>query len=60
VYTADQALARLIAGNKRFVAGRARFPTVRKEILAGLARKQEPYATVVGCSDSDETAPRHA
>ena len=52
MYTADQALARLIAGNKRFVAGRARFPTVRKEILAGLAKKQEPYATIVGCSDS--------
>jgi carbonic anhydrase len=52
VYTADQALARLIAGNKRFVAGRARFPTVRKEILAALAKKQEPYATIVGCSDS--------
>ena len=51
-YTADQALARLIAGNKRFVAGRARFPSVRKEILAGLAKKQEPYATIVGCSDS--------
>src|SRR5262245_10034295 len=50
--SADQALARLIAGNKRFVAGRARFPTVRKEILAGLAKKQEPYATIVGCSDS--------
>ena len=52
MYTADQALARLIAGNKRFVAGRARFPTVRKEILAALAKKQQPYATIVGCSDS--------
>jgi carbonic anhydrase len=52
VYTADQALARLITGNKRFVAGRARFPTVRKEILAGLAKKQQPYAAIVGCSDS--------
>jgi carbonic anhydrase len=51
-YTADQALARLKAGNKRFLAGRARFPTVRKEVLAGLARAQQPYATIVGCSDS--------
>jgi carbonic anhydrase len=51
-YTAEQALARLVNGNKRFVAGRARFPTVKKEILAGLAKKQEPYATIVGCSDS--------
>lgn len=52
MYTADQTLARLIAGNKRFVAGRARFPTVRKEVLAGLAKAQQPYATIVGCSDS--------
>ena len=52
VYTADQTLARLIAGNKRFVAGRARFPTVRKEVLAGLAKAQQPYGTIVGCSDS--------
>ena len=52
MYTADQALARLIAGNERFVAGRARFPTVKKELLAGLAKKQAPYATVIGCSDS--------
>jgi carbonic anhydrase len=50
--TADQALARLVAGNKRFVAGTARFPTVQKEVLADLAKAQSPYATVVGCSDS--------
>src|SRR5262245_42242195 len=52
MYTADQALKRLIAGNRRFVSGRARFPTVRKEVLAGLAKAQHPYATIVGCSDS--------
>jgi carbonic anhydrase len=51
-YTADEALARLIAGNDRFVRGEARFPTVQKEILAELARGQRPYATVLGCSDS--------
>jgi len=50
--TADAALARLAAGNARFLSGKARFPTVRKEILAGLARKQAPYATIIGCSDS--------
>jgi carbonic anhydrase len=50
--TADEALARLKAGNERFVAGRARFPTVQKEILAELAKGQSPYATIVGCSDS--------
>ncbi len=50
-YLADVALARLIAGNRRFVRGKARFPTVRKEVLANLARRQHPYATIVGCSD---------
>jgi len=52
MYTADQALARLVAGNKRFMRGEARFPTVRKEVLAALAKGQRPYATIVGCSDS--------
>jgi carbonic anhydrase len=51
-YTADEALARLVAGNGRFVRGKARFPTVRKEILAALAKGQRPYATILGCSDS--------
>jgi carbonic anhydrase len=51
-YTADEALARLVAGNDRFVQGEARFPTVQKEILAELAKGQHPYATIVGCSDS--------
>ena len=50
--TADDALARLMAGNERFVAGEARFPTVQKEVLANLARAQRPYATILGCSDS--------
>jgi len=51
-YTADEALARLRAGNARFVAGEARFPTVQKEVLAALARGQQPYVTILGCSDS--------
>jgi carbonic anhydrase len=50
--TADEALARLVAGNERFVRGEARFPTVPKEILARLAKAQRPYATILGCSDS--------
>ena len=50
--TADEALARLVAGNERFVRGEARFPTVQKEILAQLAKAQQPYATIIGCSDS--------
>jgi carbonic anhydrase len=51
-YTADQALQRLKDGNARFVSGRARFPTVQKEVLAELAKDQHPYATILGCSDS--------
>jgi carbonic anhydrase len=50
--TADEALARLRAGNERFVRGEARFSTVQKEILADLAKGQQPYATILGCSDS--------
>jgi len=50
--TAKEALARLVAGNQRFVRGRARFPTVKKEKLAELAKSQHPYATILGCSDS--------
>ncbi len=51
-FTAEQALARLKEGNERFVNGEARFPTVQKEVLADLARGQQPYATILGCSDS--------
>jgi len=51
-FTAAEALDRLRAGNARFVRGEARFPTVRKEVLAALAKQQRPYATVLGCSDS--------
>ena len=51
-YTAQEALIRLQEGNARFVSGQAKFPTVQKEVLADLAKGQQPYATVLGCSDS--------
>ena len=50
--TGDQAIARLKAGNARFVAGKARFPTIQKDVLAMLASRQAPFATILGCSDS--------
>jgi len=50
--TADEALERLRAGNERFLEGRARFATIQREVLAELAKGQQPYATVLGCSDS--------
>src|SRR5687768_14521229 len=52
VVSADEAMRRLRDGNARFIKGEARFPTVQKEILAAMARGQQPYATIVGCSDS--------
>jgi carbonic anhydrase len=52
VLSAEQGLRRLIEGNKRFVSGKARFPTVCKETLAALAKGQQPYATILGCADS--------
>jgi len=51
-YTAKEALARLVAGNQRFLSGRARFPAIRKDVLKKLAKGQQPYATIIGCSDS--------
>jgi carbonic anhydrase len=50
--SADASLARLVAGNARFVDGTARFPSMWKEVLAGLAEQQRPHATILGCSDS--------
>ncbi len=49
---ANLALSRLISGNERFMRGEARFPTVCKETLAVLAKGQQPFATILGCSDS--------
>lgn len=51
-FTAIEALERLKEGNERFVNGRARFPTMQKEVLAELAKGQHPHTTILGCSDS--------
>ncbi len=50
--TAQESLERLKEGNERFVNGLARFPTVQKEVLAELAKGQQPHTTILGCSDS--------
>jgi carbonic anhydrase len=50
--TADEALARLVAGNERFLRGEAHAGGLPRETLADLARGQQPYATILGCSDS--------
>lgn len=50
--SANQGLQKLIEGNLRFTRGEARFSTVCKETLAGLAKGQQPFGTILGCSDS--------
>ena len=50
--SADEALTRLIDGNRRFLRGEARRAAFRRETLADLAKGQRPYATILGCSDS--------
>jgi carbonic anhydrase len=50
--SADEALARLVEGNRRFLRGEARTSAFRRETLADLAKGQRPNATVLGCSDS--------
>ena len=50
--SADEALARLIEGNRRFLRGEARSAAFRRETPADLAKTQRPYAAILGCSDS--------
>lgn len=51
--SAREALARLREGNRRFVSeARPRAGTARQELLLELAAGQEPFAIVLGCSDS--------
>jgi len=50
--SADEALARLIAGNERFLCGHTHWGGVPRETLADLAKGQRPFATILGCSDS--------
>ena len=50
--TADEALARLVDGNGRFLRRKARRTRFGPESLAELAKGQRPYATILGCSDS--------
>jgi len=50
--SADEALARLVGGNERFLRGEARRSGCPRETLTDLACGQRPYATILGCSDS--------
>jgi carbonic anhydrase len=50
--TADEALARLKEGNRKFVADAPHEPDISRERRLALASGQQPFATLVGCSDS--------
>jgi carbonic anhydrase len=50
--TPAEALQRLRAGNARFVRGEAVFPTVQARVLTELKKGQQPFATILSCSDS--------
>jgi carbonic anhydrase len=50
--TPRQALAELLAGNTRFVAGSRVHPNQDAEHRASLAMAQNPFAVIFGCSDS--------
>jgi carbonic anhydrase len=50
--SADEALQRLIDGNERFLNGAMRISGPPVETMARLTRGQQPFATILGCSDS--------
>ena len=49
---AEQALQRLVAGNERFRNDATRLSKQTRAELAKLAEGQQPFATILGCSDS--------
>jgi len=52
VMTPEGALARLLAGNQRFVAGAPAHPHQDAARRAAVAGGQSPFAAVLGCADS--------
>lgn len=49
---ADDPLARLMAGNKRFVASKLTHRNQGAPRRAVVAKKQQPFAAILGCADS--------
>lgn len=49
---AKEALQRLVEGNLRFVHGKSIRPNQSVERIKEVSKKQNPFATIVGCSDS--------
>jgi carbonic anhydrase len=50
--TASEALTRLQEGNQRFVANQPTCGPLDRATRAALAARQEPFAIILGCSDS--------
>lgn len=50
--SADTALKRLMEGNKRFIEGRSIRPNQDIKRLQEVSKGQNPFAIIVGCSDS--------
>lgn len=50
--SAKDALQRLVEGNLRFVQGKSIRPNQSVERIKEVSKKQNPFATIVGCSDS--------
>jgi carbonic anhydrase len=50
--SADEALARLMDGHRRYLQRTPRFKGMTREELAELEKGQQPYATILGCADS--------
>lgn len=56
--TPDQALARLVEGNRRFVADQDSQADITTRRRLALAAGQQPFAALVGCADS-RVGPEH-
>src|SRR6188768_2923248 len=52
IYTAEESLERLIEGNQRFVEGRPTGLGNYRYSVSDLTAGQQPFATILGCSDS--------
>jgi carbonic anhydrase len=50
--TPDQALKQLMAGNQRYVAGKASHPHQDTKRRAELSQSQHPFAALLSCADS--------
>jgi carbonic anhydrase len=50
--TPDQALQRLMDGNKRFIQGKRENPHQNMSRLTEVAKGQKPFASILGCADS--------